>query len=132
MPEHSELYERGLGIRKEVLGAEHVERSLGSANGFTRPLQEFVTEAGWGAIWGREGLERKTRSLVNIAMLTALNRQTELAVHVRGAIRNGCSVEEIREVLLQSAAYCGMPAALEATRTAAAALADNGIDLDTT
>jgi 4-carboxymuconolactone decarboxylase len=113
---------RGREVRSEVLGAEHVERSLGNASEFTRPMQELVTEYCWGAIWSRPGLERRERSLVNIAMLTALNRSHELAVHVRGGLRNGCSVEEIQETLLQAAIYCGVPAAMEAFRVAEAAI----------
>ena len=113
-----ETYEDGLSVRKAVLGAEHVERSLANVSEFSRPVQEFVTEYCWGAVWTRPGLERKTRSLVNIAMLTALNRGHELSVHVKGAITNGCSVEEIQEVLLQTAVYVGAPAALESFRVA--------------
>jgi 4-carboxymuconolactone decarboxylase len=116
------VYDTGLQIRKDVLGAEHVERSLANADGFSRPMQEFVTEWCWGAIWSRPGIDRKTRSLLNIGMLTALNRNHELGVHVRGAITNGCTPEEIREVLMQASVYCGAPAALEAFRTASAAL----------
>jgi len=122
----SEMYDRGLAIRKSVLGDAHVERSLQGATDFSRPLQVLVTEYCWGATWGREGLDRRSRSLVNIGMLTALARQHELAVHVRGALVNGCTVDEIREVILQSAIYCGVPAALEASRTAEGVLADAG------
>ena len=93
---------RGFEIRKEVLGAEYVDRAIANATEFTMPLQEFVTSYAWGAIWGRDGLDRKTRSFLNLAMLTALNRQTELGLHVRGALRNGVTVDEIREVLLQA------------------------------
>jgi 4-carboxymuconolactone decarboxylase len=112
------MYERGLEVRREVLGREHVDRSLEAASDFSRPMQELVTEYGWGAVWGREALDRRTRSLLNLAMLTALNRSHELAVHVRGAITNGCTKEEIRETLLQAAVYCGMPAGLESFRVA--------------
>lgn len=129
MSDGSELYEKGLTIRKTVLGEDHVERSLNAATDFTRPLQELVTEFGWGAVWGRDGLDHRTRSLINLAMLTALNRQVELAVHVRGALRNGCTLQEIQEVLIQTAAYCGLPAALEAFRTASDALVAAGVDL---
>ncbi len=114
--------EIGLQTRREVLGAEHVDRSLAQATDFARPMQELVTEYCWGAVWTRPGLDRKVRSLLNIAMLTALGRQHELGVHVRGAITNGVSVAEIQEALLQAAIYCGVPAAMEATRTAEAAL----------
>ena len=118
----NDAYERGLAIRKEVVGEEYVERSLAAADDFTRPLQELVTEYCWGEVWSRDELPRRTRSLLNIAMLTVLNRPTEMALHVRGALRNGCTVEEIREVLLQVAIYCGVPAALDATRVARAAI----------
>ena len=119
-----DVYATGLSIRKAVLGDAYVERSLAAATEFTRPLQDLVTEYCWGAVWGREGLARETRSLLNIAMLAALNRQAELRLHVAGALRNGCSVEEIREVLMQVAIYCGVPAALEATRNADAAISE--------
>jgi 4-carboxymuconolactone decarboxylase len=112
------MYERGLKVRREVLGAAHVDRSLEAASDFSRPMQELVTEYCWGAVWSREALDRRTRSLLNLGMLTALNRSQELAVHVRGALTNGCTEEEIRETLLQAAVYCGMPAGLEAFRVA--------------
>lgn len=111
-------FERGLRARRDVLGAEHVDRSLAQVSDFSRPVQEFVTEFCWGAVWNRPQLDRRTRSLLNLAMLTALNRMHELAVHVRGAVNNGCTEEEIQEVLLQTAAYCGAPAALESFRVA--------------
>jgi 4-carboxymuconolactone decarboxylase len=95
-------FEQGLAIRKKVLSAEHVERSLAGADDFSRPYQELVTEYCWGAVWGRPGLSRKTRSLLNLAMLTALNREEEFKLHVRAAFRNGVTREEIREVLLQA------------------------------
>ena len=115
---------RGTALRREVLGDDHVDRSLAGATEFTRPVQEFVTEICWADIWGRPDLDRRTRSLVNLAMMTALNRMHEFSVHVRGAVRNGCTEAEIREVLLQTAVYCGAPAALESFRVAAKALAD--------
>lgn len=121
---HRETYEAGLATRKAVMGAEHVERSLAQASEFARPMQELVTEYCWGAVWNRPGLERRTRSLVNIAMLTALGRNHELGGHVRGALRNGVSVEEIQEVLLQTAIYVGVPAALEAFRVAEQAISE--------
>lgn len=114
----NERYEEGLAMRREVLGADYVDRALGNATPFTQPLQELVTEYCWGAVWTRPGLERRTRSLLNLAMLTALNRPHELAGHVRGALNNGCSEEEIRETLLQAAIYCGLPAGLDAFRVA--------------
>jgi len=112
------VFDEGLRVRREVLGAEHVDRSMNQVTDFSRPIQELVTEYCWGAIWGRDGLERKTRSLINLAMLTALNRSQELGVHVRGAVINGATVEEIQEVLLQTAVYVGAPAALESFRIA--------------
>jgi 4-carboxymuconolactone decarboxylase len=120
-PQRAEgLYARGLEIRKEVLGDDYVEKSLAAAreDDFTAPLQELVTEYCWGAIWSREGLDRRTRSMLNLAMMAALDRQRELKLHLRGALNNGVSREEIREVLLQATVYCGIPAGLEAFRTA--------------
>lgn len=116
-------FERGLEIRREVLGAEYVERSLANATDFTRPLQEFVTECCWGTVWDRPGLDRRIRSLITISVLTALNHQHELGLHVDGARRNGCTDEEIRETLLHAAAYCGVPATVAAFRTAQPVLA---------
>ena len=113
-----ERFERGLQTRREVLGTEHVDRSLRQVTEFSRPVQELVTEYCWGEIWTRPGLDRKTRSLLNIVMLTALNRMHELSVHVRGAVTNGATDEEIQEALLQTAVYCGVPAALESFRVA--------------
>jgi len=121
-------YDRGLETRREVLGADYVQRALDNATEFTTPIQELVTEYCWGAVWTRDGIDRKTRSIVNIAMLTAMNRQHELAAHVRGALRNGCTPVEIREVLLQAAVYCGLPAALDAFRTAAAVIEEHAAD----
>jgi 4-carboxymuconolactone decarboxylase len=111
-------YEEGLAVRREVLGTDYVDRSLQSADDFTAPLQELITEYCWGEIWTRDDLPRATRSLINIAMMTALNRPHELRLHVRGALTNGCSVKEIRGVLLQTVVYCGVPAALDAFRVA--------------
>jgi 4-carboxymuconolactone decarboxylase len=114
----NEMFERGLATRKEVLGAAHVERSLAAADDFSRPYQEAVTEYCWGAIWNRPGLDRRTRSLLNLAMLTALNREDEFRLHVRAAFRNGVTKDEIREVLLQAMIYCGVPAANSAFKQA--------------
>ena len=111
-------FERGIRVRREVLGDSHVDRSLEQATDFTRVVQEYVTASCWGDVWSRPGLDRRTRSLLNLAMLTALNRPHEFSVHVRGALRNGCTEAEIQEVLLQTAAYCGAPAALESFRLA--------------
>ena len=118
----SRTYELGRRVRGEVLGKPHVERALADASDFARPMQELVTEYCWGHIWSRPGLPRRERSLVNLGMLTALNRSHELGVHVRGAIRNGCTPEEIQETLLQAAIYCGVPAAMEAFRVAEGAI----------
>ncbi len=111
-------YKTGLEVRREVLGAEYVDRSLAAATAFSQPMQQYVTETCWSDIWTRPGLPRQTRSLVNLGMLTALGRSHELGAHVRGAVRNGCTKQEIQEVLLQTAIYCGVPAALEAFRVA--------------
>ncbi len=121
---NEELFERGLEIRKAVLGAEYVEKSIASADDFNMPLQRLVTEYCWGAVWGREELSKKTRSMLNLAMLSALNRPHELKTHVAGALRNGVTRDEIREVLLQVAIYCGVPAAVDAFRVAREAIAD--------
>ena len=117
-PTRRETYEAGLAMRRQVLGTAHVDRSLGNVSEFSRPIQELVTEYCWGAVWTRGALPPKTRSLLNLVMLTALNRSHELGVHVRGALRNGVSVEEIQEALLQTAVYVGAPAALESFRVA--------------
>ena len=119
---HQQTYEAGLRVRREVLGEAHVDRSLAQVSEFSRPIQEFVTEYCWGAVWTRDGLDRKTRSLLNIVMLTALNRSHELGVHVRGAITNGATVAEIQEALLQTAVYVGAPAALDSFRIAERAI----------
>jgi 4-carboxymuconolactone decarboxylase len=124
----SHRFDDGLRVRKEVLGAEHVQRSLDAANDFNRPMQELVTEYCWGAVWTRPGIPRKTRSLLNLAMITALNRPNELKLHVRGALNNGCSSAEIREVLLQAAIYCGVPAAIDSFRIATGVIDEVGAD----
>ena len=113
-----EIYERGLAIRKQVIGTAYVEKALADADEFSQPLQDLVTTYCWGAVWGREGLERKTRSLLNLVMLTVLNRPHELKIHLRGALRNGCSKVEIREALLQAGVYGGIPAAVDAFKAA--------------
>ena len=119
------LFDQGLAVRKAVLGAEYVEASIKNADDFNRPLQELVTEYCWGAVWTREGLPRKTRSLLNLAMLSILNRPHELELHLKGALRNGCTKDEIREVLLQVAIYAGVPAAVDAFRTARKVLSED-------
>jgi 4-carboxymuconolactone decarboxylase len=101
-----------------VLGADYVDAAIASADDFTRPLQDMVTQYAWGDVWNRPGLDRRTRSMLNLAMLTALNRPHELRLHVRGALTNGVTKDEIREILLQSAIYCGMPAAIDGFRVA--------------
>lgn len=121
---HRETFERGLEMRKKVLGEEHVERSLAQVSEFSRPIQELVTEYCWGEVWTRQVLPPRTRSLLNLVMLTALNRSHELGVHVRGALRNGVTVEEIQEVFIHTAIYVGVPAALESFRVAERVLAE--------
>src|SRR5512137_495124 len=110
----NETYKAGLAVRKKVLGEKYVEDSISKAKGddFMEPLQQYLTEHAWGACWTREGLSLKTRSMLNLAMLTALNRPHELRIHLRGAIRNGVTKEEMREIFLQCGVYCGAPAAL--------------------
>ena len=117
-----EVFDRGFEIRKKVLGAEFVEKSFASADEFNKPMQELVTEYCWGAVWGREELPHKTRSMLNIAMLSCLNRTHELKMHVKGAIRNGVTREEIREILMQVAIYAGVPAGVDSFRVAREAL----------
>jgi len=111
-------FERGREIRSSVLGKEYVDHAFKTADDFNRPLQELVTEYCWGAIWGREELPRKTRSMLNLAMISALNRPHELKAHIKGALANGVTKVEIREVLLQVAIYCGVPAAVDSFRIA--------------
>ena len=111
-------YDKGLAVRRAVLGDEYVDAALKSTDDFNRPLQDMLNEYCWGALWGREGLPRKTRSMLNLAMISVLNRPHELRAHVRGALRNGVSREEIREVFLQVMIYAGAPAAVDAFRTA--------------
>ena len=119
-----DLFDRGLALRREVLGAEYVDKSLQSANDFMMAFQRITTEWCWGYAWTRPGLDRKTRSLVNLAMLTALNRPHELKLHVKAALNNGVTREEIREVLLQVAVYCGVPAGIDSVRIAREAFAE--------
>ena len=114
-----EQYQRGLATRRQVMGDAFVDRALAGTTPFTQPIQDHISRAAWGDTWQREGLDRKTRSLVTVAMLTALGKQHELKGHVRGALNNGASVQEIQEVLLHAAIYCGVPASVEAFRIAA-------------
>lgn len=123
---NQDLFDRGLKVRREVLGAEYVDASIANADDFNRPMQELVTQFAWGEVWNRPGLDRRTRSLLNLAMITALNRPHELELHVRGAVNNGVTKEEMREVFLQTAIYCGMPAALDSFRIARKVLKEMG------
>jgi 4-carboxymuconolactone decarboxylase len=124
---NKELFDQGLRTRREVLGAEYVDASIKSADDFNRDMQELVTQYCWGDVWNRPGLDRRTRSLLNLAMLTALNRPHELKLHVRGAINNGVTKDEIREVFLQAAIYCGVPAAIDSFRNARETFKELGI-----
>lgn len=114
-----EQYQRGLTTRREVMGDAFVDKALAGTTAFNQPIQDHISRAAWGDVWQRDGLDRKTRSLITVAMLTALGKQHELKGHVRGALNNGASVQEIQEVLLHAAIYCGVPASVEAFRTAA-------------
>jgi len=118
----SEKYEKGMSVRRAVLGDDYVDKAINAATDFTRPFQDLVTENCWGEIWTRDTISRKTRSLVTIATLAALKAPVELKLHVRGALRNGCTAAEIQDVLLQSAVYCGVPAGVEAFRAAKAVI----------
>lgn len=122
-----ETFEKGLNIRKSVLGAEFVEKAFAAADDFNRPLQEIVTQYCWGEIWGRPGLDKKTRSLLNLAMISALNRPHEVKMHVKGALTNGVTKEEIREVFLQVAIYCGVPAGVDSFRIAKEVFTELGV-----
>ena len=123
----TEMYERGLKVRRDVLGADYVDKQIASADDFNRPMQNLVTEYCWGAIWNRPGLDRRTRSMLNLAMLSALNRHHEFKAHVKGAIKNGVTKQEITEVLLQVAIYCGVPAGVEHFRLAREAFKEAGV-----
>ncbi len=112
-------FDKGLATRKQVMGEDFVANALNNATDFTMPIQQYITRNAWGDVWQREGLDLKTRSLITVAMLTALGKQHELKGHVRGALNNGASVAEIQEVLLHASIYCGVPAAVEAFRSAA-------------
>lgn len=115
---NQDAFEAGLKTRREVLGADYVDQAIANADDFNRPMQELTTEFCWNEIWNRPGLDRRTRSMLNLAMLTALNRPHELKLHVRGALRNGVTRDEIREIFLQAAIYCGVPAAIDSFRNA--------------
>nr|WP_315205182.1 4-carboxymuconolactone decarboxylase [uncultured Albidiferax sp.] len=124
---NQELFDKGLQTRREVLGAEYVDAAIQNADAFTMDIQELVTQYAWGDVWNRPGLDRKTRSLLNLAMLTALNRPHELKLHLRGALTNGVSQDEIKEVFLQTAIYCGAPAAIDSFRTAKEVFKELGV-----
>ncbi len=126
----SEQYQAGLEIRREVLGAEYVDEALANADEFNHDFQKIVTEYCWGGTWGRGVLSKKQRSLNNLCMLAALNRQQEFKLHLRGALRNGCTTEELRETLIQIAIYCGIPAGVEAFRVAREVFGAEGIEFE--
>lgn len=112
--EPNERYSEGLAVRRSVLGSEYVDEALAKQSDTSQAMQQLITELGWGFVWSRDQLSRQTRSLITVSLLTAINRPQELALHVRGALNNGCSEEEIREAVLHSVPYCGIPAALDA------------------
>ena len=124
---NKDLFDKGLKTRREVLGNEYVDASIKNADDFNMEMQELVTQYAWGDIWNRPGLDRRTRSFLNLAMLTALNRPHEIRLHVRGAINNGLTKDEIKEVFLQAAIYCGMPAAIDSFRVARDVFKEMGI-----
>ncbi len=125
MARESDSYKAGLAVRKKVLGAKYVEESIAQADEFMAPLQDYLTEHAWGAVWTREGLSLKTRSMLNLAILTAINRPAELRLHIRGALNNGVTREEMREIFLHCGAYCGAPAALDAFKAAKQVFAED-------
>ena len=124
-PEYqSELFKQGLAVRREVLGADYVDSSLARADDFNAAFQQMTTEIAWGMCWSRPGIDRKTRSMINLTMLSALNRGAELRLHLKAALTNGVSRDEIKEILMQVGAYCGIPAALESFKIATEVLAE--------
>jgi 4-carboxymuconolactone decarboxylase len=124
---NQEAFDKGLKTRREVLGAQYVDSTIRDADDFNMPMQELVTEYCWNNIWNRPGLDRRTRSMLNLAMITALNRPHELKLHVKGAINNGLAKSDIQEVFLQAAIYCGVPAAIDSFRTAREVFKEMGI-----
>jgi 4-carboxymuconolactone decarboxylase len=124
---NKQAFDQGLKTRREVLGADYVDAALSNADDFNMPMQELVTEYCWNGIWNRPGLDRRTRSMLNLAMITALNRPHELKLHVRGAIQNGLTKNDIQEVFLQTAIYCGVPAAIDSFRSAREVFKEMGI-----
>ncbi|MCC7283446.1 MAG: carboxymuconolactone decarboxylase family protein [Acetobacteraceae bacterium] len=127
MPYQQDLFDKGIEVRRAVLGKDYVDASLARADEFLMAFQNITTEMCWGYVWARPGLDRRTRSLLNLAMLTALSKPAELKLHVRGAIANGLSVDEIKEVLLHATVYCGIPAGLEAFKAAHEVLRELGL-----
>ena len=123
---NQEAFDQGLKTRREVLGADYVDGAIRNADDFNMPMQELVTEYCWNGIWNRPGLDRRTRSMLNLAMITALNRPHELKLHVRGAINNGVTIEEIKEVLIHATVYCGIPAGLDSFKAANEVLKEMG------
>jgi 4-carboxymuconolactone decarboxylase len=123
----NERFQKGLATRRAVLGADYVDKAIASADEFNRPMQELVTEYCWNDIWNRPGLDRRTRSVINLAMLTALNRPHELKLHVVGALNNGLTKAEISEIFLQTAIYCGVPAAIDSFRAAREVFKEKGV-----
>jgi len=132
MSEHGDedRYRAGMAVRREVLGAAHVDRALSNATAFTAPFQDFITRSAWGEVWTRPGLDRRTRSCITLAVLTAIGSEAELALHVRGALRNGVTAQEIQEVLLHTAVYAGVPAANAAFAVAQRTLDEEGVAID--
>lgn len=124
---HQERYEAGLKTRREVLGAQYVDKAMAATDDFSRPFVELLNTYCWNDVWNRPGLDRKTRSMINLAMLSALGKENELKLHLNGALNNGLSKEQIREVLLQVAIYCGVPAAVVAFRCAREVFKDRGV-----
>lgn len=126
----NELFETGIAVRRKVLGDDYVDAAFANAEGddFQLALQQIITTVGWGAVWGRPGIDHKTRSILTLAMVVALNRPHEVAIHLRGALRNGCTREEIREILIHAGCYCGWPAAVDAFQVARKVFAEDGSD----
>ena len=122
-----ETFEKGLAIRRAVLGSDYVDKAMSTADDFNRPMQELTTQYCWGEIWGRPGLDRRTRSFINLAMISALNRPHEVKAHIKGALNNGLTKDDIKEVFLQVAIYCGVPAGVDSFRAAQEVFKEMGI-----
>lgn len=127
MADHTDQFKKGLAVRRDVLGAEYVDGSIEKADSFMMAFQNITTEWCWGYAWTRPGLDRKTRSMLNLAMLTALNRPNEIKLHVKGALKNGVTVDEIKEILVHATVYCGIPAGLDAFKAAHGVLKDEKV-----